>query len=203
MPEKEQPKESASPAAEKEKPAIPIIKPRKKFVPKKVINKVGQSLERRTRHICLSSLQAAALVRQTILDFQKELAEKPMDDPDKEFYDQQKVESFFERLAKKYSASPTRSIGGDLKWVSKDMEIIEKTILNKPLIDAIEKSKKHEIPEPVQTPQGYHIVLVCETRPLKKKEQKSTSERTIVDEIHNDAVRGQQPKQWGSDVAPN
>ena len=149
-----------------------------------------------------SSQEAAELVRQTILEFQKELAEKPMDDPDKEFYDQKKVESFFERLQKKYSACPSHSLGGDLEWVYKSMEILDQTVLNRPLVDAIEKTNKHEIPKPVHTPNGFHIILVCETRP-HKKEKKPTSERTIVDNIHQDAVRGEHPKQWGSNVAPN
>lgn len=203
MSEKKSPEESASPAPETETPAMPVIKPRKKFVPKKVTHKAGQALERRTRHIRLSSLEAANLVRQTILDFQKELADKPMDDPDKEFNDQQKVESFFERFAKKYSACPSRSLGGSLDWISKNMEIPDQTVLSKPLIEAIEKTGKHLIPETLQTPHGFHIILVCETRPLKKKEQKSISDRTIVDDIHQDAVHTEHPKNWGSDVAPN
>ncbi|MEC7641145.1 MAG: peptidylprolyl isomerase [Nitrospinota bacterium] len=201
MSEKE--KEAAPPATEADTQAVPVIKPRKKFIPKKVTHKAGQALERRSRHILLSSQQAAELVRQTILDFQKELAEKPMDDLDKEFNDQQKVESFFERLAKKYSACPTRLLGGDLKWIHKDMEILDQTVLNRSLIDVIEKTDKHNIPEPLQTPKGFHIVLVCETRPMKKKETKSMLERTVVDDIHQDAVRGEHPKSWGSDVAPN
>jgi len=184
------------------KPAMPVIKPRKKFVPKKAAFKPGQALERRVRHIRLTSQEAAQLVRQTILDFQRELAEKPMDDPDKEFLDQKKLENFFDRLARKYSACPTRALGGDLAWVYKGMEITDKTVLNDTLIDAIGKIEKHKIPEPVQSPLGHHIFLVCETRPIKKKAAKKT-ERTIVDDIHKDAVRGEHPKAWKSDVAPN
>ncbi|MFQ5672070.1 MAG: peptidylprolyl isomerase [Nitrospinales bacterium] len=191
-----------SESAKESKPAIPVIKPRKKFVAKKAVFKTDQPLERRVRHIRLSSREAAELVRQTILDFQKTLAEKPMDDPDKEFLDQQKVENFFDRLAKKYSACPSRVLGGDLSWISNNMEIHDKNVLNQTLIDAIGKTEKHKIPKPVQTPLGHHILLTCELRPLKKKAVKKT-ERTIVDDIHKDAVRGEHPKTWESDVAPN
>ena len=62
------PKET--PVAAKKRPPI---KPRKKFVAKKQVFKSDKPLEHRVRHIRLSSLEAAQLIRQTIVDFQKEL----------------------------------------------------------------------------------------------------------------------------------
>jgi len=52
------------------------------------------------------------MIRQTLLEFQKELEDKPADDPDKEFHDREKMEKFFARLAKKYSSCMTKRLGG-------------------------------------------------------------------------------------------
>ena len=58
------PKEA--PVAAKKRPPV---KPRKKFVAKKQAFKSDKPLEHRVRHIRLSSLEAAQLIRQTIVDF--------------------------------------------------------------------------------------------------------------------------------------
>ncbi|MBI4390240.1 MAG: peptidylprolyl isomerase, partial [Nitrospinae bacterium] len=149
----------------------PTLKPRKVFVAKKVVAKSDKPQERRTRHIRVASLESANLLRQAVLDFQKELADQPADDPDKEFEDRKKIEAFFGRIAKKYSSCPSRSIGGDLDWVYKDMKFNDE-ILTADLIDAIDQTEKFVVPEPVKTKLGYHIILVCETQALRKKEEK-------------------------------
>lgn len=187
------------PATEPEQIVKPVIKPRKIFVPQKLVHKSDKPMEYRTRHIRLSSLGAAQLIRQTILDFQKEMAEQPKEDLDKDFIDQQKVESFLGKFSKKYSTCPTRALGGDLDWISKDMEIMDKNILTPALVETIMNTEKHNIPDPVKTELGYHIILVCETRILIKKQARK-EERTIVDEIHKNAPVGEQ-KTWGD--APN
>ncbi|MDH3256500.1 MAG: hypothetical protein OEM27_02685, partial [Nitrospinota bacterium] len=53
---------------EGEAPKKPVIKPRKVFQPKKVKIQTKKPLEHRVRHIRLSSLEAAKLIRQTIVD---------------------------------------------------------------------------------------------------------------------------------------
>lgn len=152
---------------ESKKPKRPVIKPRKVFKPKKVKIQTKKPLEHRVRHILVSSLEAANLIRQTVLDFQKELANEPTDDPDKEFQDYEKIEKFFARLARKYSVCSSKAMGGDLEWIYPKMPEIE-DILTKDLRDEILKCEKFLIPEPIQSKFGQHIVLVCETQICKK-----------------------------------
>ena len=152
---------------EGEAPKKPVIKPRKVFQAKKVKIQTKKPLEHRVRHILVSSDEAANLIRQTIIDFQKELADEPTDDPDKEFQDYEKIEKFFARLAKKYSVCSSKAVGGDLEWIYPKMPEIE-GILTKDLRDAILKCEKFMIPEPIPSKYGRHIVLVCETQICKK-----------------------------------
>ena len=124
-------------------------------------------MEHRVRNIRLSSLEAAQMIRQTLLDFQKELADEPTDDPDKVYQDYVKIEKFFSRLARKYSVCSSKAVGGDLEWIYPKMPEME-GILTKDLRDAILNCEKFVIPEPIKTNSGYHIVLVCETQICKK-----------------------------------
>jgi len=152
---------------EGEQPKRPVVKPRKVFQAKKVKIQTKKPLEHRVRHIRMSSEEAANLIRQTLLDFQKELAEEPTDDPDKEYQDYEKIEKFFARLARKYSVCTTKAVGGDLEWIYPKMPELE-GILTNDLRDAILKCEKFMIPEPIQSKFGHHIVLVCETQICKK-----------------------------------
>lgn len=148
-------------------PSRPVIKPRKVFTPKKVKIQTKKPLEHRVRHILVSSLEAAQLIRQIVLDFQKELADEPTDDPDKVYQDYEKIEKFFARLAKKYSVCPSKAVGGDLEWIYPKMPEIE-GIVTEDLRDAILKCEKFVIPEPIKSKYGQHVVLVCETQICKK-----------------------------------
>jgi peptidyl-prolyl cis-trans isomerase C len=152
---------------EDDEPRRPVVKPRKIFKAKKVKIQTSKPLEHRVRHIRVSSDEAANLIRQVILDFQKELADEPTDDPDKVYQDYQKVEKFFARLARKYSVCPSKAVGGDLEWIYPKMPEIEGT-LTKDLRDEILKCEKFVIGEPIQSKFGHHIVLVCETEICKK-----------------------------------
>lgn len=151
---------------EGEAPKRPVIKPRKVFKAKKVKIQSKKPLEHRVRHIRMSSLEAADLIRQTVLDFQLELANEPTDDPDKEYQDYDKIEKFFARLAKKYSVCSSKAVGGDLEWIFPKMPEIE-GMLTSDLRDEILKCEKFMIPEPIKSKFGYHIVLVCETQICK------------------------------------
>jgi peptidyl-prolyl cis-trans isomerase C len=144
-------------------PAKPKIKPKKVFVPKKAAFQTDKPMEHRVRHIRMSSMEAAAMIRETLVEFQKELAEQPVDDPDKELHDREKVENFFARLAKKYSICTTKRLGGDLGWIYKGMNITEE-IMTQDLVDTILKTEKHAIPEPIKTRLGIHLILVCESQ---------------------------------------
>ena len=197
----------------------PAVKPRKKFVVKKQVFKSEKPLEHRVRHIRLSSLKAAKLIRQTIVDFQKDLAAQPMVDVDKEILDQEKTEKFFGRLAKKYSACPSRASDGDLGWVHRSEDSPEmgiKTVeksdfmeflpqyeksLSKELIKAIMSCEKHRIPEPVETQAGFHIILVCETR-FHKAKTEGKKGRDLMDDVHKNAYHAK-PKVWEEKFGPN
>ena len=160
----------------------PKPKLRKAFVPKKLIKKTDKPQEYRTRHIRVSTLESANIFRQALVDFQKELASEPIDDPDKPFHDQAKVENYFIRIAKKYSTCSTKVLGGDLDWVYKGMniqpaatfgglEMKKEDIATSELIDVITQSEKYVIPEPIKTKLGYHIILSCENRDRVEKEK--------------------------------
>jgi len=163
------PKSSKSDIQIKTKPK-PKPKVRKAFVPKKLVKKIDKPQEYRVRHIRVSTLESANIFRQAVVDFQKELACEPIDDPDKPFHDQAKVENFFIRIAKKYSTCSTRALGGDLGWVYKGMKDQDE-LVNLELIDEITKSKKHVLPPPFKTRLGYHIILLCENRDRVEKEK--------------------------------
>ena len=135
MSESEQPKESDKTiyqrdktakepvTAEKASETKPKPKPRKAFIPKKLVKKTDKPQEYRVRQIRVSTLESANLFRQTLIDFQKELASEPIEDPDKPLHDQEKIENYFIRIAKKYSTCPTRALGGDLDWIYKGMVV--------------------------------------------------------------------------------
>ncbi|MGP0566625.1 peptidylprolyl isomerase [Nitrospina sp. 32_T5] len=161
--------------AEGEKPKKPPVKPpRKVFKPKKAKIQTSKPLEHRTRHILVSTREAADLIRQTIIGYQKELENEPSNDPDKEFIDRDKVEKFFAKFSKKYSTCRTRRIGGDLDWVYPNMDVSE-DIMTPDFRDAILKCEKFVIPEPIRSKLGYHIVLVCESRICKREAEKKES----------------------------
>jgi len=175
-------------AKEPEVGSDPELKPkpkpklRKAFVPKKLIKKTDKPQEYRSRHIRVSTLESANIFRQALVDFQTELASEPIDDPDKPFHDQAKVENYFVRIAKKYSTCSTKVLGGDLDWVYKGMniqpaatfgglEMKKEGIVTSELIDVITQSEKYVIPEPIKTKLGYHIILSCENRDRVEKEK--------------------------------
>jgi parvulin-like peptidyl-prolyl isomerase len=148
----------------------PKPKLRKAFVPKKLVKIIDKPQEYRARQIRVSTLKSANIFRQTLIDFQKELASEPINDPDKVFHDQEKLENYFIRIAKKYSTCRTRALGGDLGWISKGMNAQEEMIPLE-LIDAITQSEKHIIPVPIKTKLGCHVILLCETRDRVEKEK--------------------------------
>jgi parvulin-like peptidyl-prolyl isomerase len=148
----------------------PKPKLRKAFVPKKLVKIIDKPQEYRARQIRVSTLKSANIFRQTLIDFQKELASEPINDPDKVFHDQEKLENYFIRIAKKYSTCQTRALGGDLGWIYKGMNVQEEMITPE-LIDAITQSEKYVIPEPIKTKLGYHIILSCENRDRVEKEK--------------------------------
>jgi len=177
-------KTAKEPKTEVEAEIKPRPKPkiRKAFVPKKLVKKTDKPQEYRARHIRVSTLKSATIFRQALVEFQKELASEPIDDPDKPFHDQEKLENYFIRIAKKYSTCSTKFLGGDLDWVYKGMnvqpaatfggqEMKQEQKVTLELIDAITQLEKYVIPEPIKTKLGYHIILSCENRDRVEKEK--------------------------------
>ena len=128
-------------------------------------------------------------------------------------------EKFFGRLAKKYSACPSRSSDGDLGWVHRPEDSPEmgiKTVeksdfmeflpqyeksLTKELVEAIMSCEKHKIPEPIETQAGFHIILICETRFHKAKIEEKKG-RDLMDDVHKNAFHAK-PKVWEEKFGPN
>jgi peptidyl-prolyl cis-trans isomerase C len=72
--------------------------------------------------------------------------------------DQLKGGASFEDLAKTKSIDSTKDQGGDLGWFSP-------TVMVKPFSDAVMSLKKGEVtPAPVQTPFGWHVIELLDTR---------------------------------------
>ena len=152
--------------------AKPKPKPRKRFVPKKLVRKSDKPQEYRVRNIRVSTLDTANLFRQTLLDFQLELAAEPMNNPDKVFHDREKLENYFSRIAKKYSICSTRKLGGSMGWIYEGMKIQEET-MTKDLVSTVLNTEKYIISEPTRTRLGYHLILICEQRDHVKEEKLS------------------------------
>ncbi len=169
-------KEPAQPADAPKTPVRPKIKPKKAFVAKKAVLKTDKPMEHRVRHIRLSSMDAAQLIWQTLVDFQKELADMPVDDPDKEFHDRIKLEKFFTKLAKKYSNCSTKGLGGELGWIYKGMKITD-AILTEDLVDTIMATKSYIVPEPIKSKLGIHLILTCESQIYEPRVKESSEQK--------------------------
>ena len=144
-------------------PAKPKPKIKKAFVAKKKTFTTDKPMEHRVRNIRMTSMESAKMIWETLVDYQKELAQLEIEDPDKAYHDWEKVEKFFTRLAKKYSICVSKALGGSLGWIYQEMEIAPQT-MNQELIDIIMKTEKFKLPEPVQTKLGFHIIMVCESQ---------------------------------------
>ncbi len=142
-------------------PIKPKPKIKKTFVPTKKTFTTDKPMEHRVRTIRMTSIESAKMIWETLVDYQNELAQQEMDDPDKPFHDWEKMEKFFTRLAKKYSACMSKKLGGSLGWIYQGMEIAPHT-MNQELIDCIMKSEKFKLEEPLKTKLGFHITMVCE-----------------------------------------
>ena len=175
MSETEQPQEPEKTIFERDKtakepqtntqkaPIKPKPKIKKAFVPTKKSFTTDKPMEHRVRNIRMTSLESAKMIWETLIDYQNDLAQQEMDDPDKSFHDWEKIEKFFIRLAKKYSACMSKNLGGSLGWIYQGMEITPQTI-DQELINSVFKSEKFKIQEPIKTNLGFHIIIVCESQ---------------------------------------
>ncbi len=152
------------PAADSAKgPIKPKPKIKKVFVPTKKTFTTDKPMEHRVKNIRMTSLESAKMMWETLADYQNELAQQEMDDPDKPFHDWEKMEKFFTRLAKKYSACMSKALGGSLGWIYQGIEIAPQT-MSQELIDHIMESEKFKINEPIKTKLGFHIIMICESQ---------------------------------------
>ncbi len=179
---------------EAEKPAPkPRIKPRKIFKAKKVKAKTDKPMEHRTRQILVTSVEAADMLRNIVIEYQEDLAKETSDDPDKVFEDYDKTEKFFKRLAKKYSLCLSKVVGGDLDWVYHGMSIPE--TLTPELVDEILKTEKMSVSKPFKTKLGYHLLLVCETQVNSRDvaEEKPEMDPRLTEMLDRDRTETRQP----------
>jgi hypothetical protein len=153
-----EPQTNTQKASIKPKPKI-----KKAFVPTKKSFTTDKPMEHRVRNIRMTSLESAKMIWETLIDYQNDLSQQEMDDPDKSFHDWEKIEKFFIRLAKKYSACMSKNLGGSLGWIYQGMEITPQTI-DQELINSVFKSEKFKIQEPIKTNLGFHIIIVCESQ---------------------------------------
>ena len=144
-------------------PIKPKPQIKKAFVPTKKTFTTDKPMEHRVKNIRMTSMESAKMIWETLIEYQNELTQQEMDDPDKAYHDWEKMEKFFTRLAKKYSACMSKTLGGSLGWVYKEMEIAPQT-MNQELIDNIMKAEKFKIPEPIKTKLGFHIIMICESQ---------------------------------------
>ncbi|MBC8287703.1 MAG: peptidylprolyl isomerase [Nitrospinae bacterium] len=162
----ERDKTAKEPQPVADSPKVPIKpkpKIKKAFVATKKTFTTDKPMEHRVRNIRLTSLESAKMIWETLVDYQSELAQQEMDDPDKPFHDWEKIEKIFIRLAKKYSACMSKTLGGSLGWVYQGMEIAPQT-MDQELIDCIISSEKFKIQEPIKTKLGFHVIMVCESQ---------------------------------------
>jgi len=153
-----QPAEDGPKAPIKPKPKI-----KKAFVAKKKTFATDKPMEHRVRNIRMTSLESAKMIWETLVDYQKELEQLEVDDPDKSYHDWEKMEKFFIRLAKKYSICMSKALGGSLGWIYQEMEIAPE-IMDQELVDIMMKMEKFKLPEPIKTKLGFHIIMVCESQ---------------------------------------
>ncbi len=165
-----QPIEAEPKAPVRAKPKI-----KKAFIPKKKSFTTDKPMEYRIKNIRMTSLESANMIWETLTDYQNDLAQQEVDDPDKTYHDWENVEKFFTRLAKKYSVCMSKALGGSLGWIYQGMEIAPQT-MDQDLIDAIMKAEKFKIPEPIKTKLGFHIIMIGESqvhtpreKPLEKE----------------------------------
>ena len=76
-------------------PIKPKPKIKKAFVPTKKSFTTDKPMEHRVRNIRMTSLESAKMIWETLIDYQNDLAQQEMDDPDKSFHDWEKMEKFF------------------------------------------------------------------------------------------------------------
>jgi hypothetical protein len=188
MSETEQPKESENTIYERDKsakerqpvadgpkvPAKPKPKIKKAFVPIKKSFTTDKPMEYRVRNIRMTSLESAKMIWDTLIDYQNELAQLEVDDPDKPYHDWEKLEKFFIRLAKKYSICTSKALGGSVGWVYKGMET---TTMDQELIETLIETEKFKIPEPIKSKLGFHIIMVCESQIHTPKEKPKEEEK--------------------------
>ena len=153
-----QPAEDGPKAPIKPKPKI-----KKAFVAKKKTFATDKLMEHRVRNIRMTSLESAKMIWETLVDYQKELEQLEVDDPDKSYHDWEKMEKFFIRLAKKYSICMSKALGGSLGWIYQEMEIAPE-IMDQELVDIMMKMEKFKLLEPIKSKLGFHIVMICESQ---------------------------------------
>lgn len=91
------------------------------------------------------------------------------------------VTETFSKYAKAKSDCPTKDRGGDVSWFQKAGYMVQ------PFSDAAFKLAVHQISDPVQTPFGYHLILVTERKP--GRDVKFEDVKEPVKEVYYERLR--------------
>jgi parvulin-like peptidyl-prolyl isomerase len=91
------------------------------------------------------------------------------------------INDAFARHAKANSACPTKDKGGDVSWFQKVGDMVA------PFSEAAFKLQPNQMSEPVQTPFGYHLILVTERKPGKDVKLEDVKE--AVREVYFERLR--------------
>jgi len=87
----------------------------------------------------------------------------------------------FSKAAREKSECPTKNQGGDVGWFQKVGFIVL------PFSEAAFALQPYQMSEPVQTPFGYHLILVTDRKP--GKEVKFEEVKEVVREVYFDRIR--------------
>jgi peptidyl-prolyl cis-trans isomerase C len=149
----------------------------------------------RARHIQLTPKQgdakAAAGAKEQLVTFKKqieedaakEVAKVPADADNltREKVRTKTLEDSFAALARKESACSSKEQGGDLSWFPRCGSKVEA------FASAAFALKPFQISDVVETPYGYHLILVTDRRP--GKETKFDDVKDVVKEVYCDRLR--------------
>jgi peptidyl-prolyl cis-trans isomerase C len=105
------------------------------------------------------------------------------------------INDAFARHAKAKSECPTKDRGGDVSWFQKAGFMVA------PFSEAAFKLQPNQMSEPVQTPFGYHLILVTERKPGKDVKLEEVKE--AVKEVYFERLREGLAKQLRAKAAIN
>jgi parvulin-like peptidyl-prolyl isomerase len=130
-----------------------------------------------------AKVKLAAFKKQVEAQAQQALAKLPAtaDNLAKEKARTEALDKAFAELARKESACPSKTQGGDVGWFPRTGKMVE------PFARAAFAAKSYDITDVVETEFGYHLILVVEHR--RGKDVKFEDVRELVKDVYSDRLR--------------